>query len=52
MEIRAQTEPHVLLFNKEDTNVNVYLDGKDNYVKSTPMTVLKNHVSLAPTVLT
>lgn len=52
MEILAQTVPRVLLSNKEDINVNVYPDGKANYVKLTPMTVLKSHASLELTVLT
>lgn len=52
MEILAQTVPRVSLSNKEDINVNVYPDGKANYVKLTPMTVLKSHVSLELTVLT
>lgn len=51
MEILAQMVPHVSHSNKEDLNVNVYPDGKDNYAKSTPMTVLKNHVSLVLTAL-
>ncbi|CAH2071492.1 unnamed protein product, partial [Iphiclides podalirius] len=46
MEILVQMALLVLLFNKADINVNVYLDGKDNYVKLIQMIVLKNRAFL------
>lgn len=44
MVILAAMVPLVSLCNKEDSNANASLDGRDRFVRSIPMIVLRSHV--------